>query len=170
MPKLGMFDGELSMAFDPVEALRATVITVTPLMAGDEPVRAAVEAANEFLRIPGLFSAPAVAEALGARVREAWQKGKRALPAGYLEAQVEQALLERRAYRKREVLGATHLKGLLGVEGEAVPAYLPEALARKLPLAARFRAKMVAEVHPAVGAGEGHEACLKAMAVGRVIG
>jgi hypothetical protein len=139
-------------------------------MGADENIRAAVASAQEMLKLPELASAPAVAEGLTARVREAWSRGKRPAPEGYLEAQTERALLEQRAYQRRKVFGKKHLRALLTPAGskEVVPAYLPEELCDALPMYARFRARLIAELHVQVDQQESHPAALRVLALARV--
>ena len=146
--------------------MRATLTTVSPLVGSDEALKSAVQAAKDFLATPGLMSAPAVAEGLTKRMEDAFAQGKRVVPAGYLDAQRERALLEQRQYQRRAVFGGKHLRALvrlggaepapgvrLGMAGKAppasavvVPAYLPESLAEGLPMYPRFRVRMVAEI------------------------
>jgi hypothetical protein len=170
-PKIELFAGELAFPFDEVGVLRAAVATVTPLAGGDDALRAALDAANELLGISGIVSAPAVAEGLTTRLRDTFQKGKRVVPPGYFDAQVERAALEQRLYQRRDVLGDRHIRALLHLEGAAapVPVYLPDHLAKRLPLFLRFRARVVAEVHGPVDAYETHAAALKVIALGRMM-
>ncbi|WP_441287327.1 DUF2169 family type VI secretion system accessory protein [Sorangium sp. KYC3313] len=170
VPPLELVEGELSLSFDEVETLKALVSTATPLAAGDDALAAALGAAEKFLATPGVSTAPAVAEALCGKIREALGHGKR----GRVELaneQVERALLEQRHYQKRKVLGGPHLRGLLRVAGETQPLviYLPASLAEALPLSARFRARVIAAVHPAMDEREAEPVALQAAALGRVV-
>jgi hypothetical protein len=169
VPGLVLTTGELSIAFDELETLKAAVTTVSPLMGSDENLKAAVEAANTFLGSPALLSAPAVAEGLTTRVRDAFGQGKRALPAGYFDAQVERALLEGRHYKRTGVFGDVFLRGslLIAGAGQGIPTYLPEGVAKKLPLYRRFAARVIAEVHLQVDQYETHAAALKVVGVVR---
>jgi hypothetical protein len=185
VPALALFSGELEMPFDELSSLRATLTTVSPLAGSDEALRGAVQAAKDFLATPGLMSAPAVAEGLTRRIEDAFAQGKRVVPAGYLEAQRERALLEQRQYQRRSVLGAKHLRGLMKLSGAEpaprpagpgkappaaviVPTYLPEALAELLPMAPRFRARMVAELRLSADRHENHAGALRVIALARV--
>jgi hypothetical protein len=49
-----------------------------------------------------------------------------------------------------------------------VPVYLPEGLGKKLPMFQRWKARVIAEVHPRVDPFESHPAALKV--VGWVMG
>jgi hypothetical protein len=188
VPALALFAGELDLPFDELAALRATMTTVSPLAGQDEALKGAVQAAKDFLATPGLMSAPAVAEGLTKRIEDAFAQGKRVVPAGYLEAQRERALLDQRQYQRRAVFGSKHLRGLLklggadaaaGVRlaagapkppggGTVVPAYLPEALAEVLPMYPRFKVRMVAEVRLAADRYESHPAALRVLALARL--
>src|SRR5262249_20626722 len=141
---LVLLAGELSTPFDEIEALKATVTTVTPLIGKDENLAASVEVAKDFLKLPGLSSSPAVAEGLTNRVRDAWNQGKRAVQPGYLDAQTERALVEQRAYQHRKVLGGKRQRALFHFTPPAgsssnqqpVVTYLAETVADKLPISA----------------------------------
>lgn len=171
VPQYSLFEGDLHFPFDEIGALRATVITVTPLIAGDESLKAAVLAANEFLRIPGLFSAPAVAEGLTGRIKDTFRQGKRMVPVSYLEAQVERALLEQRLYQRRSLFGGPHVRALLSSATAPVPVavYLGEAAAARLPLFQRFRARLIGAAHPAVDQFEPAPTSIRAAALARIV-
>ncbi|WP_437310175.1 DUF2169 family type VI secretion system accessory protein [Sorangium sp. So ce388] len=170
VPPLELVEGELSLSFDEVETLKALLSTATPLAAGDEALATALGAAEKFLGTPGVSSAPAVAEALCGRIREALAHGKKGR-AELANEQVGRALLEQRHYQKRRVLGGPHLRALLHVKGEKQPLviYLPASIAEDLPLSARFRARLIAAVHPAIDERETEPAALQAAALGRVV-
>jgi hypothetical protein len=174
-PALALVEGDLVFPLDEAGLLKALVLVSTPLAAEDERLRAAVRAAFEFSAMSGASSARAVAEGLGARIKEMLRQGRRGTLIEPLEAQAERAALEARAYQKRLVLGCAHLRALLvpGFAGNAahagVPVYLPERLAAELPMYPRFRARILAEVHPQVDVGEAHAVALRAVAVGRIV-
>lgn len=170
-PPLALVAGELRFPFGEVESLKATMTTATPFMGGDEPLKAAVDAAKEFLAIPHLSPAPAVVEVLTGRIREAFAKTKRAVPADYLETQTERALLEQRHYQRRTFQGARHLRALLQMGGEkgAMLTYLPESVSDKLPLFQRFGVRLIAEVHLSVDQYEAYPYALEVLALAREI-
>ena len=170
-PKAALFAGELSMPWDEITHLRALVIAATPLSTEDERLRAALRAAGDFLAIPGLFGAPAVADGLAARIREILRQGRRAVSPEIIEMHAERAALEQRGYQRRVVFGGPHLKGLLrgAPNGPAAPVYLPERIAADLPLFQRFRARLIVEVHPPVEQQETFPAAFRALAVARVL-
>lgn len=66
---------------------------------------------------------------------------------------------------------ANHLRAALHLAGSTrpVPAYLPEALAPKLPLYPRFRVRLLAELHLSEDPLDAHEASLRVVAFGRVV-
>src|SRR5688572_24225698 len=57
-PPLVMVAGELSLPFDELAALKATVTTATPFAGGDEALEGALASARDFLQTPGLLAAP----------------------------------------------------------------------------------------------------------------
>jgi hypothetical protein len=170
-PPLVLTAGELRLPFDELETLKATVTTATPFVPGDDVLKAAVDGAKDFLAIPDLSPAPAVLDAMTGRVREAFGRVKRAVPASYLEAQTERALLEQRRYQKRVFRGEPHLRALLQGPSDkaATLVYLPDAVAEQLPLFARFGARIIAEAHLAVDQFEPHPHALEALVVAREI-
>ncbi|UQA56566.1 DUF2169 family type VI secretion system accessory protein [Polyangium aurulentum] len=174
-PTLALVGGDLVFPLDEAGLLKALVLVSTPLAAEDERLRAAVRAASEFAAMPGASSARAVAEGLGARIKEALRGARRGASIEPLEVQAERVALEGRAYQKRMLLGGAHLRALLVPELASnaaqvgVPVYLPERLAAELPIYSRFRARILAEVHPPVDAGEMQPVALRAVAVGRIV-
>jgi hypothetical protein len=163
--------GELGFPYDELETLKATVVTVTPLVGNDEALKATVAAAQDFLKLSDMRTAPAVAEGLTTRIREAFAQGKRAVPQTYLDTQVERALLEGRHYQRRAVFGGPNLRALLtpGGSSHQIPAYLPDSLAQKLPMYQRFKARVIAEIHPQVDQYEVHPAALRVVALVRAL-
>ena len=161
--------GELSFPFDELETLKATVATVTPLIGNDEQLKAAVTNAQDLLKLSDLRTSPAVVESLTLRIREVFAQGKRVVPASYLDTQVERALLEQRHYQRRAVFGGPHLRALLLPSGSSqpVPAYMPDALAQKLPLYLRFRARLIVEIHPQLDQYETSPMGLRVIALAR---
>jgi hypothetical protein len=142
--------GELATPFDELETLKATITTVTPLAGTDDNLRASIEIAKDFLKIPGSYGAPTVIEGLTTRIREAWISAKRAVAPGYLDTQTERALAEQRSYQHRNVLGGRRQRALLHLPQDPpapLVAYLPDAVASQLPLHPRFKARVIARVH-----------------------
>jgi hypothetical protein len=171
LPRLALLTGDLQLPFDELETLKATTTTASPLVGQDETLKVSVEVAKEFLRTPGLLASAATADGLTNRIRESFNAGRRMVPAGYLEQQVERVLLEKRAYSRRDVFGAKHLRGLLHMHGSStpVPAYMVEDLAPKLPMFNRFKVKMIVEVDFTVDQYESSQAALKVVAIARVL-
>lgn len=171
VPPLALIAGELETPFDEIEALKATVTAASPLVTpADEGLRISIEAADKFLGRPHLASAPAAAEGLATQIREAFMRDKKSLPPDTLDAQVERAMLAGRHYQKRDVLGKTHLRALLRLPEEPQPlvVYLPDALAKRLPMARRFRARIIAEINPSQDPYEKRDEALRALALGTV--
>jgi len=166
-----LLSGELGFPFDELETLKATVATVTPLIGNDEQLKAAVNNAQDLLKLPDLRTAPAVVESLTTRIREVFVQGKRAVPASYLDAQVERALLEQRHYQRRAVFGGPHLRALLAPSGSSqpVPSYMPDALAQKLPLYQRFKARLIVEIYPQLDQYETSPIGLRVIALARAL-
>ncbi|MEZ4299387.1 MAG: hypothetical protein R3B70_30835 [Polyangiaceae bacterium] len=170
VPPLVLLSGEIAFSFDELELLRATVITVGPLASAEEPLKAALDTARDFLSTPDLACSPAVAEGMIQRIRDAFSQGRRVVPPGYLEAQTERMLLEQRRYQKRTVFGGPQLRGLVSLAGgpAPVPAYIPAQAASKLPLYQRFRVRLLATAHVAEDQNETHPIALKVLAFARI--
>ncbi|MBI4705637.1 MAG: hypothetical protein HY744_31475 [Deltaproteobacteria bacterium] len=171
VPQLVLVSGEIETPFDEVERLKATVTTVSPLVAPtDQDLKSAVDQAKELLASPDLLCPPSVADGLTRRIREAFKPEARSLPEPYVEDETGRVLLAKRHYRKRTVFGEPHLATRLHPGGDAppVPVYLPESLAKKLPLFRRFRARLVAEARLQEDQDESHACALRALALARV--
>ncbi|APR86598.1 Uracil-DNA glycosylase, family 4 [Minicystis rosea] len=170
VPQITLIVADLTFPFDELGTLKATVSTVGPLVTpADEALKAAVESAKEFLKTADELTPPSVAENMTARVREAWSQSKRTLPETHLEEQTDRVLLSQRRYQKRIVFGAPHLRCLARIDdAPPIPAYLPESLAKKLPMFQRFRGRLIAEVHQQADQYETHAAALRVVALARV--
>jgi hypothetical protein len=162
--------GDVVTPFDEVETLRATVTTVAPLVAGDENLRAQIDVAQDFLRLPGPLGA-SPAEGLTRRIRDAFNQGKRAVDAGYLDQVTERSLLEQRAYQRRTVLGAKRLRTLFHFPSGGAPlvTYLPDAAAPHLPVYPRFKARLIARVHLPMDRHEQSALALESLALARLV-
>jgi hypothetical protein len=172
VPPLVLLAGEVELPFDELSALRVAASTAAPLVtAGDEALRAALEAADKLLGRPDPQVSPAVSEGLHLRIREAFAREKKGLPASYLEEQTARALLSGRKYLKRELLGGTFLRALVWLPGEAraVVGYLPEEVGRKVPMMRRFGARVIGEVHPRQEHGEEGAVAVEGVALGVVV-
>lgn len=171
VPPLVLLGGDLELPFDELSALKAALSTAAPLVTpADEGLKASVGIAKEFLQTPGLSAAPAVCEGLTNRIREAFSKEKKALPADYIDTQMERVLLSERQYQKRKVFGGVYLRVLVWLPGEkdALIGYLPQDVAEKLPAYRRFGARVVVEVHPKKDQYEVREEALRVVALGVV--
>jgi hypothetical protein len=170
VPPMVVLAGELELPFDELEALKAAMSTASPVITpADEQLKAAVAIAKDFVQTPGLSAAPAVSEGLTARIREAFVKEKKTFPSDYLDNQVERVLLSGRHYQKREVFGGMYVRCLIWLPGErkTIVGYLPADVSKKLPMWKRFRARVIAEVHPAQDQYEASTKAVKVVGVGR---
>lgn len=170
-PQLLLLLGELRFDFDELETLKATLSAATPFTPNDEELKKSVDAATAFLGTPGLVAAPDVATAMTQKIKDAFAVGNRPVAATYLDDQTERALLDRRAYQKRSVFGAPHLRGMFFFQGSStgIPTYLPEAVGKKLPLFRRLRVRLLAEAQFQADQYESHPAALKSEAIARIV-
>jgi hypothetical protein len=137
--------GELVVAFDERTALEATVGIATALGGPFRGVRDALDAARTTL---GSEWAPR-SSLISSRqqIREALLRMHHA-SVGVLDAAVERALLERRAFRTMTVLGADRLCFELSLgDGSAARVYLAAALRDVLPLYERLAVAVLAQIH-----------------------
>jgi hypothetical protein len=162
--------GELTFTFGELETLKATVTNAMPFAGGDEPLKAAIDAAKEFLGFAALSPAPAVLESFTTRIRDAFGKSKRAVPSGYLETQSQRALLEQRHYQKRTFAGAPHIRAEIQPPGDQATmlVFLPEPAANALPLAPKFSARLVCCAHLVTDQDEPFSFALQVLALGRL--
>ena len=170
VPPLVLLDGEVRMFFDEIEMLRATLTIAAVFSSGDDALKTAIADAREFLRTPDLRSPPSVTEGYITRVQEAMKRAKRATTPGYLDEQTERVLVEARQYQRRTVYGAPHLRAQIQI-GNATrpwPLYIPEAAANRLPMFARFTARILAEAGVQENQYEAHPGSLRAAAIARV--
>jgi hypothetical protein len=147
-PPLVVVSGELLFPFDELSTLKAMVTAMSPLAAGDKKLKEAVDTVSDLLKAPWPEGSGRIADGLAERLKEAFAQTRRMIPADYLESHTERMLLGERRYQRRSLLGGTWIRTLFrpGGTGEPLPAYLPDALARELPMFPRFSARMIAEV------------------------
>lgn len=161
--------GDLLLAFDPVESLRAMVAAASHFTGGDkklkEVVDAAAEAVGEDKRI-----ATSLVESLSSRIRQTFASAPRGVAHDYLDSTTERMLLDERKYARRNVLGGPHIYAeLYGDTGAPMPTYLGANLADMLPLFRRFRVRILAEPHPPQDPTDAGHVALKALALSRVV-
>ncbi|HLM74979.1 MAG TPA: hypothetical protein VK459_19855, partial [Polyangiaceae bacterium] len=78
-------------------------------------------------------------------------------------------------YQKRTLLGQEWIRALLtpapagAGAAEAIPTYLPERLAKELPMFQRFRARAIVEARLQLDQFEAHPSALRVVALGRVV-
>ncbi len=174
IPPLLLLAGELSFPFDERETLKVAVAIASPLAATDEALKTAIREAKEFLAGGADQVCPGpLADGHTTRIRDIFQRGRRSVSADTLDIQIERALLEGRHYQKRQVLGMNAIRALLhSTTGNSsvrpAPVYIPEDIAKKLPLYQRFRARIIAELYFQEDQYELHPAALKLLAMGRV--
>ncbi len=173
-PPLVLLEGELSFSFDEVEALRAVIRAAMPLARVDVQLAGLIELAEELAKTE-LQGSPRVAEELCLSLQQAWSQANKVLPDAHLTQQVERALLARRCYQRRELLGAPWIRAVLtpsptaAADAMPVPAYLPASASARLPLARAFPARLLARVLPQQDPYEASPVLLCVDAVARVI-
>ena len=169
-PPLCLVAGELEIMFDEVATLKLLVAAAGPLAPGDKRLKEIIDQAGEVMKTP-LGDSPEVALGFIARLREAWAKASRILPADYLDHHTRRLLLDQRAYQKRSLGNAAWIRALLTPAGASVPvpAYLPEAMGPWMPLFTRFSARVIAEALPQQDQHESSPVALRVCALARVL-
>jgi hypothetical protein len=168
-PPLVVIGGDLRFPFDEIETLKTAAAAAKPLAKDDKKLTDLLDMLGELLDTPLLQGSPSAVESLLRDLTAAIQQTRRPLPVRYLDAHIERVLLEKRRYQRRTVFGGPCLRALLGQGSGAVPAYLPEALADKLPLVTQMKARLVAEICPSQDQYESHPHALRVVALGRVV-
>jgi hypothetical protein len=169
-PPLVVAVGELEALFDEAETLRLLIAAASPLAPGDKRLKEILDQAAEVMKTP-LGGSPEVTLGLITRLREAWSKASRILPADYLDHHTRRLLLDQRLYQKRTLGGAAWIRAHFTPAGASVPvpAYLPAAMGPHLPLFARFAARLIAEAIPQQDQHESSPVALRVCALARVV-
>jgi hypothetical protein len=170
VPPLVLLAGELELRFDEVARIKALVAAARPLAPFDATLAGVLDQASAMVETP-LQHAPDVAEELVARIRTAWAEAGDAPDPGTLELQTTRALLAARAYQRRGLFGDACVRALFRQTGAGVsiPAYLPEPVAKKLPLFPVMSVRMLAELVPQQDAAEASPVAAKVLALARVV-
>jgi hypothetical protein len=168
-PPLVLVAGDLRFAFDEIESLKAAVAAVRPLLpAADKKLKDAADAGKELLESPWLTSARRQAEQAALRIRRAFMETRRELLPDHLDELIERAVLEGRHYQRRTVFGQVWLRASLHAGGspqDALLVYLPESLAKELPMFPEMKARVLAEVRAKQDKFEAHAVALRAVAM-----
>jgi hypothetical protein len=169
-PSLSVVAGELETVFDELETLKLLAAAAGPLAPGDKRLKEVLDQAAEVMKTP-LAASPEVAAGLIARLREAWARATRILPADYLDHHARRLLLDQRLYQKRRLGNAAWIRALFTPAGAsvAVPMYLPEAVGPWMPLFTRFPARVIAEAIPQQDQHESAAVALRVSALARVL-
>jgi len=163
---LAVVMGELTVRLDDLEALKLAIAVASRLSSSDRQLRGAIELAERVVDSPMPLSSEGAAALLSQLYRAT---DNLPFPPGFVESQVTRGLREQRRYRRRNVLGASHVRAELALEGGVVPLYLSEAIAERLPLAPSCQVVALVEVRPGEDLGELADEALVALGLGRVI-
>ncbi len=161
---LVVVSGQLKPTHDEIALLRATVQAGQPLSSTNKQLQAALTVLQE--AIDGGVAPPG--EATAALLRQAEQAAGSLW--SYLFAQVQRSVLEERQFKRRTVLGEARIRAdLTTPSGETVPAYVPAAVASKLPMLPSFQVVVLGELRPREDAQETHAEAFLVWALGRVV-
>ncbi|MBK8257228.1 MAG: DUF2169 domain-containing protein [Polyangiaceae bacterium] len=168
-PPVVAIAGNLELALDELEMLKATITGAAPLAESD-PKLAEVLSLATTISSESMHAPAEVMEGYTQAVREAWSKVNRLLPADHLVACTERFLLEQRLYQVREFGGETWIRALVSNpawEGSLV-VYLPNHLKKRLPLFRRFTARILGELVWQQDQFEVYPFAIIPLAVGRI--
>lgn len=152
VPPIVLFEGEIEMAFDEMERLRATVSTAAPL-ARDEALLKAIKDADEFLARSNLLCSDAVPRAMSERIVKAFRAGRHEdVGAEYLEEQVVKVLADRRLHVMRDAEGGRSSLAWTGASSRRIGLFFPDAARPLLPVSTIWHGRMIikllaAQVH-----------------------
>ena len=170
-PPLVALTGELSLPFDALEHLRATAAVMTPLLGDDRKLGEALGSVDELIASPLAAASFEPVQKMHEHLRRTYRETRRTVSLEQLDEIVTRSLLEQRKYQRRTLLGGRWIRALLTTSGsrEAVPCYLPDALASDLPMMTAFRARVLAETHVRLDQYETARFALRAVTLGRVL-
>ncbi|MEZ4295260.1 MAG: DUF2169 domain-containing protein [Polyangiaceae bacterium] len=170
-PPLVVVEGDLVFGLDERAVLETTAACAKPLAKDNKRLQDVLASVDEVLSTPLLTGAAGASDSLLREVLAAVPGSKRALPVKVLEEHVERLLLSKRSYQLRTVLGGPQIRATLvpARDSLALPSYLPESVGPRLPLSLRFRARLVAEVHPSPDPQEAAPLALRVVAAGRLV-
>jgi hypothetical protein len=170
-PPLVLTTGEVTLAFDEREVLKATLGLVAPFAASDKKLKEQCDTTRDLLESPWVATGSAGMAAIAASLRDTFAKAPRGISPASIEAQCERLLLEQRRLQKRTLLGEEWVRAPFVPDGSehAIPLYLPEAAAKQLPMFARFRARLLAELRLQLDQDETSDSALRAVAIGRLV-
>ncbi len=162
-----LIEGDFRWSFEEVETLRVTAGLAGPLATTNKKVKDLVDIADDMLGKPIVFKGPAAN--LTAKIRE--QFGASSVVAqNEANVVIDQTLLERQAYQKRQFFDKKWLRGTLKVGGASMTAYLPEAVLGNMPAFNELRIKVVAELKPKMTADDGADFSVFVFAIARGLG
>ena len=136
-------DGSMSLHYDDIARLRATVSAAAPFADGSHlELSKVVEHARHVLALPWLDGGVGIADELIRRIRHTFEEATDRT-AGYLDAQSERILVHERAYQYRSIWGGHYIRCSFRPDGAraSFPTYLPDkrrhaaAALRSLPRA-----------------------------------
>lgn len=170
---LVVVEGDVSMAFDPMQSLETMISLSEALALGDKRFKESHDAASELVKSTRKVTVPML-DGARERLRQAFvAAGSKAYPSGYLESTTERILVDERKYQKRMVLGDQRLVAHLTPAGSGtpLPIYLPAELENVIPALVRFKARVLCEPHAKQDASDGDSTTvLLVLAFARVLG
>ncbi len=170
---LVLVQGQLRLTFNDLDVLAALVANALPFVTGEGPLQAAVDEADELLRLSDGKLAQSATATMVARLKGAVRGAKLDLAdsaPNHLPKLVEQGLLEQHMCRKQQVRGAPHLRMLLAGAGpSATLVYLPAEAGPHLPIDDAFPVRLIAEALPNLEEGDAWPHALRVLCIARSV-
>ncbi len=147
IPPLVLLEGDLRVLFDPEKMLLVTADLAGALASGDELDRKLKHARK--LLGSAAASIRSIVDRHVHEIRGVFAVAAPSLPGHFLAIETERLLVKDRAYEIHSVFGGDFLHGALSIEGDRPPetVYLPEEVAKLLPICPSFRVRLLADVH-----------------------
>lgn len=162
-----LVEGDLRLGFDEVESLKVTAGLAGPLAATNKKVKELLDIADDMLAKPLVFKGSAAN--LTAKIREQFGVTS-VLAQNEANLVIDQTLLERQAYQKRQFFNKKWLRSTLKVGGMSTVMYVPEAALGTMPTCTELRIRAIAELRPKMAADDAGDLGLFVLALARGLG
>lgn len=170
-PPLDLFEGDLEVLFDEIEAMRARLAMLPASVQQDERAQSVVTQAKRLLESPDTNYALPLLRQVDETLRNALVAGKHITRPDELDGLTARSLLEKRMYQKSAILGGEHLRAQFVSAETTQPlvVYIPAEAALLLPMSVRFRCRMIAEIQFSPDERDAGLFALRCLALGKVM-
>lgn len=167
VPPLVLTEGRLTCPLDPRARLEAEMALVAPLAMNDERLQEELQLIRGFMTAGDLL-APNMVAMLSGRLWSSFAQTRRMVSSEMLQRQADDVVRRKRRYQQRELFGDDYLRGRLTDDREdETIIYLPKAIAKRLPLFAELRVRLIGRLHMRLDPEESVETALQVFALAR---